>query len=198
MYHSFTPKKAQIVERVQKTIKGQISKSLAYLRRNNWISVIDEIVHHYNYEKVHRTTGFIPAQVNNRETEKKLQETVYNYSVVTKKPKFKINDAVRVNLYRSLFAKSYQQTFSHEIFLIDDVNRKYPIYYKLRDIFDVVLAGTYYEQELKPAKKVLMIEKFLPKAQESGKILVKFFGYEKPQIIREKNIIEDNMYLLKQ
>lgn len=163
MYNSFTSKKAQIVERVQKTIKGQISKNLAFLRRNDWISVIDEIVHRYNYEKVHRTIGFTPAQVNNRETEKKLQATVYNYSVIPKKPKFKMNDAVRVNLYRSLFAKSYQQTFSHEIFFIDGVNRKHPIYYKLRDIFGQSLAGSYYQEELKAAKKVFMIEKFLPK-----------------------------------
>ena len=81
------------------------------------------------------------------------------------KPKFKVNDKVRVSKVKQLFEKGYTPNWSTEIFTITKVMKTKPVVYYLKDYKDQPVAGTFYEHELLKVKypDVYLVEKVLKK-----------------------------------
>ena len=75
-----------------------------------------------------------PINVN-KTNEKHIKNTVYNY-ITNKKPKYKINDVVRISLKRrQLFDKpSGNIKWSEELFKIYKVGKSNVITYELKDM----------------------------------------------------------------
>jgi hypothetical protein len=97
----------------------------------------------------------------------------------TSKPKFKINDIVRVSRYRGTFDKGYLPNWSEEYYRVTKIENTAPPVYVLSDMQDEPLQGTFYGHEL---QKILIdpnatyrIEKVLK--QRRGAIFVKFVGW---------------------
>ena len=63
--------------------------------------------------------------------------------------RFKLNDTVRLSAIKSTFQREYDESWTREYYLISDrfVTESLP-QYKLKDISDEPLMGSYYEQEL--------------------------------------------------
>ena len=73
-----------------------------------------------------------------------LLEIIYIISNITnKKPKFKINDKVRISLLKNTFEKSYTSNWSEEIFIIDDIKTSNVHYYFLKDLSGEKLDGMF-------------------------------------------------------
>ena len=96
-------------------------------------------------------------------------------------PKFKVGDTVRISKEKLRFEKGYEQNWTREIFIISQIIRRNPIVYKVKDLADEEIRGTFYEQEL---QKVIdtgyyPIEKILKQRRKNGKVqyLVKFKDY---------------------
>lgn len=65
------------------------------------------------------------------------------------KLKFKISDKVRISKYkRKVFDKGYTPNWSQEVFNVDWVQYMNPVTYKLKDLHDKEITGSFYEPEL--------------------------------------------------
>ena len=106
-----------------------------------------------------------PIDVN-KSNEKHIKNTIYNYNITNKKPKYKINDLVRISLKRrELFDKpSANIKWSEELFKIFRINKSNVISYQIKDMNDEIIKGIFYEKELQLTKNTTgeyIIEKIL-------------------------------------
>ena len=93
-----------------------------------------------------------------------------------RKPKFRIGDQVRIAKLKRHFEKGYTPNWTEEVFVIDQILPTQPATYKIRDLADEPIVGSFYEQQLqKTAQTMFRIEKVLRKRK--GQALVKWKGY---------------------
>ena len=86
--------------------------------------------------------------------EKHIKNTVYNYDITNKKPKFKVNDLVRISLKRrTLFDKPTGNIkWSEQLYKIYKINKSNVITYQLKDMNNEIIKGQFYEKELQLSK----------------------------------------------
>ena len=116
-------------------------------------------------------------------SKKKNENTVYynlygDMKQLSSNPKFKIGDKVRISKYkRKVFDTGYTPNWTQEIFLIDKIQSTNPITYRLKDLNNEEIQGSFYEPELLPAKQdVFGIEKVIPRNYKKQQALVKWLG----------------------
>lgn len=139
--------KACICERFIRTIKSLIYKYFTYSGKNKYVHVLNSLVHIYNNRK-HSTIGMPPSSVN----EKNILN-VWNYidrkrNRLHRIARYSVGDVVRVANAKTVFEKGYKPKWSEETFEIVKVVLKSPVVYRLKDKFNTVIRGNYYEQEL--------------------------------------------------
>ena len=95
------------------------------------------------------------------------------------KPKFKVGDKVRISRYkRKIFVEGYTPNWTEEIFLVDKIQSTNPITYRLKDLNNEEIQGSFYEPELLNAKQdVFRIEKVIRKDYKKKQVLVKWLGH---------------------
>ena len=59
------------------------------------------------------------------------------------KPKFKIGDKVRISKYKRTFEKGYTTRWSEEIFTITTIQNTNPVTYKIKDLNDEEIKGSF-------------------------------------------------------
>ena len=121
-----------------------------------------------------------PKNVN-KLNEKHIKNTVYNYDITNKKPKFKINDLVRISLKRRTLSDKPTGNikWSEQLYKIYKINKSNVITYQLKDMNDEIIIGQFYEKELQLTKNTTgeyIIEKILK--TNKNKIYVKWLGYD--------------------
>lgn len=84
-YLVYSEKKASIVERVNRTLKGMMWKQFSLQGSYKWLDILKQIVNTYN-NRIHTTTGLKPSEVAKKH-ERLLLNTVYNRIKMTSKPK---------------------------------------------------------------------------------------------------------------
>ena len=114
---------------------------------------------------------------SSKKSNESVKNNLYNFKITNKKPKFKINDKVRVSLLKNTFEKSYISNWSEEIFVIYDIKTSNVHYYFLKDLNGEKLQGRFYEQELLKRKQndLYIIEKIISKNKD--RYLVKWKNY---------------------
>ena len=82
---------------------------------------------------------------------------------LSSKPKFKVGDKVRISKYkRKIFDKGYTPNWTEEIFLVDKLQSTNPITYRLKDLNNEEIQGSFYEPVLLKAKQdVFLIGKVI-------------------------------------
>ena len=120
-----------------------------------------------------------PIQVN-KNNEKYIKENMYSYDKITKTPRYKIDDLVRISLKRrDIFDKpSSNIKWSEEPFKIHSINRSNVITYKIKDLNNEIIKGIFYEKRIAKSKntsEVYIIEKII--RRNKNKYLVKWRGY---------------------
>ena len=178
IYHTYSNLKAVVIERFNRSLRELMMKE--FVKNNNtvWYNILPELIKKYN-NRHHRTIKMKPIDVN-KSNEKYIKNTVYNYDIINKKPKFKINDLVRISLKRrELFDKPTGNIkWSEELFKIYKINKSNVIVYQLKDMNDEIIKGIFYEKELQLTKNntgEYIIEKILK--TNKNKIYVKWRGY---------------------
>ena len=179
IYHTYSNLKAVIIERFNRSLRELMMKS--FVKNNNtvWYDILSELIKKYN-NRYHNTIKMKPIDVN-KTNEKHIKNTVYNYNITNKKPKFKINDIVRISLKRrELFDKPTGNIkWSEELFRIYKINKSNIITYKLKDMNNEIIKGIFYEKELQLTKNTsneYIIEKILKTKGEN--IFVKWRNYD--------------------
>ena len=143
IYHTYSNLKAVVIERFNRSLRELMMKE--FVKNNNtvWYNILPELIKKYNY-RFHRTIKMKPIDVN-KTNEKYIKNTVYNYNVTNKIPKFKINDIVRISLKRrQLFDKPTGNIkWSEELFKIYKINKSNVITYQLKDMNDEIIKGIF-------------------------------------------------------
>ena len=178
IYHTYSNLKAVVIERFNRSLRELMMKE--FVKNNNTVyyNILPELIKKYN-NRYHHTIKMKPIDVN-KTNEKRIKNTVYNYDITNKKPKYKINDLVRISLKRrELFDKPTGNIkWSEEIFKIYKVNKSNVISYQIKDMNDELVKGIFYERELQLTKNTTgeyIIEKVLK--TKGNKIYVKWRGY---------------------
>jgi hypothetical protein len=178
-YSTYSVKKASIVERLIKTLKGKLFRYFSFIGNYKWMGrPLADIVQSYNHT-VHRTTKFLPAAVNSK-NEKEVKENIVksrNY-LHQKSNKYKVGDKVRISKYKSVFHKGYTPNWSTELFTIKKVNNTHPFTYHIEDLRKNPILGTFYEQELHKTRcpNIYLIEKVIKR--KGKKMYVKWLGLD--------------------
>lgn len=147
-YSSHSDYKASLAERLIRTLKSKIYKAFYTKNTLRYYDFLDQIMHAYNHRK-HGSHKFRPVDVDKR-NEKKVWRILFKDYLNSPlgKPDFKIGQKVRIALSKSVFNKSYKQSFTSEIFSVSAINKTRPLTYKIQDNSGEELLGSFYPQEL--------------------------------------------------
>ena len=175
IYYTHSDLKAVIIERFNRSLRELMMKE--FVKNNNtvWYNILPDLINTYN-NRYHQTIKMKPKNVN-KLNEKHIKNTVYNYDITNKKPKFKVNDLVRISLKRrTLFDKPTGNIkWSEQLYKIYKINKSNVITYQLKDMNNEIIKGQFYEKELQLSKNITgeyIIEKILKTNKD--KIYVKW------------------------
>ena len=119
-----------------------------------------------------------PVKASKKENELRVWRNLYpdHFEIYDIKPKFSIGDKVRISKKKKTFEKRYTTRWTEEIFTIVEVKRTSPVTYKIADLNEEEIKGTFYEPELqKTSQELFRIEKVIKRGKK--KSLVKWKGY---------------------
>jgi len=193
IYSTFGNAKSAIVERFNRTLKTNMWKKFSELQTRRWVEMLDDLIDDY-HNTVHRSIGMKPIDVT-KSDEKEIRKKLKVRNGVGK-IKFKVGDKVRISRLKGIFEKGYLPNWSHEVFDIVKIIKDNPVRYKLKDITDEVIEGSFYTEELQKTKlkNMWLIQEVLKTRTRNGKkeLYVKWLGMNKKfnRWIDEDDIIE--------
>ena len=178
IYHTNSHLKAVVIERFNRSLRELMMKHFTKNNNTVWYNILPKLIKIYN-NRYHNTIKMKPIEVN-KSNEKFIKENIYSYNKISKNPKFKINDLVRISLKRrDLFDKpSANIKWSEELFKIHSIKKSNVITYKIKDLNNGIIEGIFYERELQKTKntsQVYIIEKIIRK--NKNKYFVKWRNY---------------------
>lgn len=181
--------KAQVVERFNRTLKSRMWKYFTQNKTKKWIDILPNLVQNYN-TSFHRSIKMTPEQGSLTENSKIVYGNLFPpIEAKSKKEKFKLGDRVRISRKYKDFRKGYLPNFTEEIFKISKVLKTDPITYKIKDMNNEEIIGSFYEQEMgKYESELFEVEKILKRSR--GKVLVKWKGYDSTSWINENDLTE--------
>ncbi len=177
--------KAQIVERVLRTLKGKMWKYFTHAQTHKYIDVLDQLVQSYN-RTYHRSIGMAPAEVNHQNAEdvwRRLYEDSPAGRRKFERPRYVVGDLVRISKARRTFKKGYEGNWSRELFRVTEVKRSQPPTYAIGDLRGEPVLGSFYHEELQRVgemPELYAVESVLDERRLGGKaaeVLVKWLGY---------------------
>ena len=182
-YTTFSERKASVVERFNRTIKGLMYKYFSRYETRKYIDVLQDLVERYN-NGYHRSIKTKPINVT-KENELEIWMNLYGDTLkkkVTKKSPLKVGDHVRITLERGTFHKAYLEGWSEEIFIISHKLSGDPVVFKVKDQADEQVDGIFYQQELQKVSEpdAYKIEKIIKRKKDKNDnwiYLVKWKGY---------------------
>ena len=178
IYYTNSQLEAVNIERFNRSLRELMMKE--FVKNNNtiWYNILPKLIKSYN-NRYHSTIIMKPIEVN-KSNERHIKQISYTYDKTNKIPKYKINDLVRISLKRrDIFDKPTGNIkWSEELFKIYDINISDVIMYKLKDMNDEIIEGSFYEKELQKTNNTsgeYIIEKIIK--TKNNKIYVKWRGY---------------------
>ena len=179
LYSTENEEKSSVCERWNRTIKTKMWKQFTVQGNTVYLDILPKILEQYNNTK-HSPIKMTPVEASKKKNENTVYFNLYgDMEQLLSKPKFKIGDKVRISKYkRKVFDKGYTPNWTEEIFLVDKIQSTNPITYRLKDLNNEEIQGSFYEPELLPAKQdVFRIEKVIRRDYKKKQALVKWLGY---------------------
>jgi hypothetical protein len=182
--------KANLAERVIKTIKSKIYKYFSQNQTHRYIDVLKDLVSSYN-NTYHRSIKMPPVDAQ-KANEWQVWKNLYidplinnkGTSKTRKKLLLKPGDVVRLSHLRNIFQRDYQEKWTGEHFYITEAIMRDGIpVYKVKDYAGDDITGTFYSAELQHIKpsdtQHYKIEKILARRTEKGKpqVLIKWLNW---------------------
>ena len=141
--------------------------------------MLPKLVKEYNNTK-HSSIKMTPTEASKKKNEGVVYFNLYgDMETLKQKPKFKIGDKVRISKYkRNVFDKGYTPNWSEEVFTVDEIQSTVPVTYRLKDLNNEEIKGSFYEPELlKATQEVFRIDKVIRRDYKKKQALVKWKGY---------------------
>lgn len=177
MYSTYSENKSAVIERFNRTLKTNMWKMFSANNTRKWIDMLPRLLNKYN-NKMHSSIKMSPNKAIKNESS--ALDNLYNNKLAFKKPKYNVGDTVRISRVKGLFEKGYLPNWSEQVYKIVKDKQTNPRTYIISDLNDVIIKGSFYEQELqKTNQQVFRIEKVIRKKKINGKQygLVKWIGY---------------------
>ena len=146
IYSVFNSGKNPVIERFNKTLTNKLWKQFTVQENQKWLNILQKITSKYN-NTIHRTINTTPLASKNPSLVK-IKEEIYS----NKKPKFKINDRVRIFKYKNKFEKGYRGYWTKEVFKVTKINNTNPIMYTIQDLNNEKIQGSFYTEELQKSE----------------------------------------------
>lgn len=180
LYSTFSDLKASIIERFNRTLKERMWKAFTERGSYEWVSLLPNLIKQYN-NSVHSTIKMRPKdvkQIHVKDILTRLRKRD-NKRKVTQKPKFGVNDRVRISKFKKVFTKGYIPNWTNEVFKIRAVKPTKPVTYILEDLKGEVLKGGFYQEELSKSSvgDVYLIEKVLKR--RGDKVQVRWLNFDR-------------------
>ena len=155
IYSVFNSGKNPVIERFNKTLTNKLWKQFTVQENaesgsknhQKWLNILQKITSKYN-NTIHRTINTTPSLASKNPSLVKIKEEIYS----NKKPKFKINDRVRIFKYKNKFEKGYKGYWTKEVFKVTKINNTNPIMYTIQDLNNEKIQGSFYTEELQKSE----------------------------------------------
>jgi hypothetical protein len=195
--------KASLAENALKRIKQRIYRYFHSEGNYKWIDILDKVVNGINHAKSRVLGGLRPVDIsfkNAQEIRLKNYGPILKKQKITKVPRYKTDDYVRMSRNKPIFAKGYTPSFDNEIIQIEKAmpasSPDRVVNYFVKDQKGEPFKGYFYEPDLtkvrKDEKKPYRIEREIKrKKDKNGKwqYLVQFFADPVPQWIDESYLL---------
>lgn len=157
MYATDSDLKASVVERFNRTLKEKMWRYFTAKGTKKWIDVLPDFLKSYN-NTYHRSIMRKPNQVKKKD-ESDVYLTLYKHkknegNTETINIRYKIGDYVRISKIKKTFEKGYTPNWTREIFKIYSIIATVPPSYKLSDLNNEKLTGSFYDLELQKVEEL--------------------------------------------
>ena len=179
LYSTENEEKPSVCERWNGTIKTKMWKEFTVQGNTQYLNILPKILSQY-YNTKRSFIKMTPVEACKKKNESTVYFNLYgDMEQLSSKPKFRIGDKVRISKYkRKVFDKGYTPNWTEERFLVDKIQSTNPITYRLKDLNNEEIQGSFYEPELLKAKQdVFRLEKVIPRDYKKKQALVKWLGY---------------------
>ena len=179
LYSTENEEKSSVCERWNRTIKTKMWKQFTVQGNTQYLDMLPKLVKEYNNTK-HSSIKMKPVEASKKKNQGIVYFNLYgDMEQVSSKPIFKIDDKVRISKYkRKVFDKGYTPNWTEEVFIVDKIQYSNPITYKLKDLNNEEIEGSFYGPELLKAKHyVFRIDKVIRRDYKKKQALVKWKGY---------------------
>jgi len=152
LYHVFNEGKANVIERFNRTLGKMIQRHMTTNQTTKYINVLQNLLDEYN-NKYHTYIKMTPFQATDPENKSTVLNNLYsNIQPLSSKPTLNIGDRVRIQKYKNIFEKGYAPKWTIEIFVVDKVNNTNSITYKIKDLSEEPILGSFYAEELQKTR----------------------------------------------
>ena len=143
IYSTNNDEKCSVVERWNRTIKTQLYRYFSANGTQKYTDILQPLLDKYNSTK-HRAIGMTPLDARKPSNYQQVFKNLYFKKVVARniKPKYKVDDKVRITVKKDLFDKGFTINWSDKIYTITEVLKTLPPTYKIRDDREEVQAFT--------------------------------------------------------
>ena len=166
LYSTENEEKSSVCERWNRTIKTKMWKQFTVQGNTQYLDMLPKLVKEYNKTK-HSSIKMTPTEASKKKNEGTVYFNLYgDMKPLSAKPKFKVGDKVRIIKYKcKVFDKGYTPNWTEEVFIVDMIQYSNPITYKLKDLNNEEIQGSFYEPELlKAIQDVFRIDKVVRRA----------------------------------
>ena len=136
-----------------------------------YLDILPKILEQYNNTK-HSSIKMTPVEASQKKNESVVYFNLYgDMKQLSSKPKFKVGDKVRIS-------KGYTPNWTEKIFLVNKIQSTNPVTYRLKNLNNKEIQGSFYQPELLKAKQdVFGIDKVIRRDYKKKQALVKWLGY---------------------
>ena len=147
-YSTYNEGKAVVIERFNRTLRAAMWKYFTANNTHKYNNILGSLLQTYNTTK-HSSILMSPLEGSKKSNEPIVFAALTRHAdPISKKPKYKIGEKVRISKYKKLFEKGYTTNWTREVFEIHDVHHTNPITYRISDSNGEIIEGTFYESEL--------------------------------------------------
>jgi len=178
LYSTENEEKSSVCERWNKTIKTKMWKQFTVQGNTQYLDILPKILKQYINTK-HSSIKMTPTEASQKKNAGIVYFLYGDMERSSSKPKFKVGDKVRISKYkRKVFDNGYTPNWTEEVFTIDKIQYTNPVTYKLKDLNNEEIQGSFYEPELLKARQdIFRIEKIIRKDHKEKQAFVKWKGY---------------------
>jgi transposase InsO family protein len=183
LYHTYGRGKSVIVERLNRTIKTMMWRTLTAENSHYWVDLLPKLITQYNDTK-HSTIKTTPNEASQHpELAAKVWMKMRSEQKPKGEPKFALKDVVRISRVKGTFEKGYDVNWSRQTFTIEKIdNTRSPTVYHIAEYASgEPISGSFYNEELQRVKNpnVFLIDHVIKEKGRGNKkqLFVRWLGY---------------------